>query len=122
MYRNDEPPTDPREDEQEAWEDFCTSQNGPSLNFVNTILGVRPAPPMRAVVPVEASEPDHPDHAIYTAWQTLEGAICARFDRLQAEDDDSTYLGSIDYQVFTQGGILYLDEYVPNEEDIRGDR
>lgn len=76
-----------QEAEMEAWEEYCHERNGDDPEMVDTILGPRPAPPRTPVVPVEASDPEHPDHAIYTAWLALEAAIQGRFDRLQYEDE-----------------------------------
>ena len=83
--------------ELEAWDAFCESRNGPDDETVETILGPRPAPKRVPIVPPEAWEKDHPDHAIYVAWLELENAIQGRGDRLWAEqeagweeEDDST--------------------------------
>lgn len=73
--------------EAEAWDAFCEARNGPYSATVDTILGPRPAPPRTDLVPPDAFEEDHPDHAIYKAWLALEQAIQDRWNRMEAEEE-----------------------------------
>ena len=79
-----------------AWEAFCDWQNGPEITTVDTILGPRPAPPRVPVVPYEACEEDHVDHAIFVAWEALMIAVQDRENRLEAEFYDEMYSEGID--------------------------
>lgn len=91
-----------QEQEVEAWMEFCEERNGPETTTAMTILGPIKMPPRTPVVPLEADDPKHPDHAIYVAWAALEAAINRRFDRLQYED--------------------WLDQQQPDEDIWRGER
>jgi hypothetical protein len=79
---------DPRTIELEMWDDFVDRRNRPVLEstLLTMKLGRSSSDMIHATVPPEASEEDHPDHAISLAWRALQTAIDERSNRLETEN------------------------------------